>query len=542
MIKSANPGSARLQIRNFRRFIMKGRKGRIVAVLVALLLILPTMGAVAGSQSEQTSSDTSAITVTYLKSEHPSSPINPNAPAYLEIKRVTGIEIDIEAVPSSDFTQKKNVLIATGQMPDIVDGISLSDVVEFGAGETFLPLLANIDDDTPNLKRLIDQFPEMQKLMLEDELYFWPNMAKSVNGELGFRFDFGRQPMIRKDILEKHGLEMPDTIDELADVLRKFKAFYPDKHIWSNRSGTRNLVNCTAYPLGSGGDGIYYDKDVDGGKWVFGNVTDDFRNLVMAFYRGLYEDGVLDPDFAINTSDQWHEKMGSGKSLFFYDNMSFAVNYNLALQADNPGAGFAPIPIMKNGNGQRRNFFYAWWGSGKGISARTEYAERLVGLFDWMVSEEGFAVTNYGVEGEHYSLENGEYVIAPYLVEKFRTASDPFRALRAEVGTGLLQFILICDTKPWILFDPPEVKGWYKMLGEDPGMEPSAYAPSFTVDEQNRLTELNVKVKSIMDPAMDRVIIGEISLDEFAKAQKQALDAGADEIADIYNRAEARLK
>ena len=36
------------------------------------------------------------------------------------------------------------------------------------------------------------------------------------------------------------------------------------------------------------------------------------------------------PDFAITSSSQWHEKLGSGKSLFYYDNMTFALKISVS--------------------------------------------------------------------------------------------------------------------------------------------------------------------------------------------------------------------
>ena len=49
-------------------------------------------------------------------------------------------------------------------------------------------------------------------------------------------------------------------------------------------------------------------------------------------------------------------------------------------------------------------------------------------------------------------------------------------------------------------------------------------------------------VDNILDPALDRFIVGTLSMDEFDNVMKQAIDAGALEIEEIYNAAEARLR
>jgi putative aldouronate transport system substrate-binding protein len=514
---------------------------RRLPLCLAAFLLGPVLIAGASGQDAATTGETEVITVNWMMGEHPLSPVKPDAVLYQEIRKRFNIDFVVEAVLGSDFTQKKRVLLATGQMPDIVGRVTLAEVVEFGEDATFLPLLERINEAAPNIKERIEKFSEYQRMLINDELYLIPRTAISLDGSEGFRFPFGRQPMIRKDLVEKHGLKMPESIDELYSVLTEFKRLYPDKHIWTNRNGTKGLVNCTAYPLGSGGAGMYFDKDVDGGTWVYGDVMDEFRNYVMAFYRKLYAEGILDPDYAINTSDQFHEKMGSGKSLFFYDNMTMATNHNLSLRSREPDANLWPIAIMENQRGQSRNFFYIWFGSGYAISAKTEHPDRVLGLFDWLHGDEGILLGNWGIEGVHYSIENGVPAVLPEMLKKYGEASDPYRSMNSDLGTQELQFGGPVDTRFWHQWDTPDILESYQIVAIDPNMVPAVVAPPFTPEEQETLKKLNTEVGSLLLPAMDLVIIGEMTLEEFTEVQKKARAAGADEIARIYNAAEARL-
>ena len=81
----------------------------------------------------------------------------------------------------------------------------------------------------------------------------------------------------------------------------------------------------------------------------------------------------------------------------------------------------------------------------------------------------------------------------------------------------------------------------YEFVAEDSNMVPAVVAPPFTPEEQDTLKKLNTDVSSLLAPAMDQVIIGDITLDEYAKIQQKAREMGADEIEKIYNAAEARL-
>jgi putative aldouronate transport system substrate-binding protein len=500
-------------------------------VVLAAILVTP----VAWSAGQQESAGQSETTVRLMLSEHALCPVDPNAPVYQQILKKTGIRLDIEPVPSSDYNAKANVMMATGQIPDIVE-VQMNHLNDYAGSGVFLPLSARIRESAPNLQKMLDSvYPEYKRVLIDNELYHVPTVFVDKKRN-------GRVPYIRKDVLDELGVGFPQSLDELYRTLKAMKQRYPESQPWTNRSKTANLLNCTAYPLGSG-YGIYFDTDVAGGIWIYGTVEPAMKD-VLAYHRKLYSEGLLDPDFAINTADQFHEKLGSGKSFFVYDNMSFLVNYNASIRSIDPEAHFARVPIMENSRGQRRTFFYnnQHLNYGYSISSSSDHIDRILQLFDWMVSEEGFAVTNYGVEGEHYTVQQGRYVINPDVLARAREKSDPFRGMQAELGTGLLQFCSLVDYKIPDVFDPPEVVAFYEDLKNDPGMVEPLKDPPFTAEERERLKKLKTDVENVLAPALDGFIIGTVGLDQFEVVAERARKAGADEIAGIYNAAEKRIK
>jgi putative aldouronate transport system substrate-binding protein len=510
-------------------------KHTIQVLAMAFLLIAVSAPIWSSGEQEVARVADDEITVSLMLSEHALSPVNQDAPAYREIYRKTGVKLDIEPVPSSDYSAKANVMMATGQIPDIV-AVRMNHLNDFASSGVFLALSQPIRESAPNLQRMLDSVsPEYKRVLIDGELYHIPTVFVDKKRN-------GRVPYIRKDILDQLGVAFPETLDELFDVLKAMKARYPESQPWTNRNKTANLLRCTAYPLGSG-YGIYFDKDVDGGKWVYGTVQPEMKD-VLAYHRRSYEAGVLDPDFAVQPTDKFHEKLGSGKSFFVYENMSFLVNYNASLESTDPDARFARVPIMENAKGQRRTFFYnnQHLNYGYSINSASKHIDRILQLFDWMVSEEGYAVTNYGIEGEHYTVEQGRHVIKPEVLADARTKSDPFRGMQADLGTGLLQFCSLVDYKIPDVFDPPEVVAFYEDLKADPGMVEPVKDPPFTEEERERLKKLKTDVDNVLAPALDGFIVGTISLDDFQATAAKARKAGADEIAAIYNMAEDRIK
>lgn len=84
--------------------------------------------------------------------------------------------------------------------------------------KVILPLNDLIDKSAPNLKKLLQQDKELDKMIKTDNgTYYAFPMIRPDNG-LVFR-----GPMIRKDWLDELNLQVPTTIDEWYTVLKAFK-------------------------------------------------------------------------------------------------------------------------------------------------------------------------------------------------------------------------------------------------------------------------------------------------------------------------------
>ena len=84
--------------------------------------------------------------------------------------------------------------------------------------EFFLPLDDLIDQYMPNLKAAFEADPDFRNICLaaDGKIYTLPK-------NLPCRPNVGLQFFLNRDWLDRLGLEMPDTLDELTEVLRAFK-------------------------------------------------------------------------------------------------------------------------------------------------------------------------------------------------------------------------------------------------------------------------------------------------------------------------------
>lgn len=125
--------------------------------------------------------------------------------------------------------------------------------------------------------------------------------------------------VVRTDLTKPAGItEMPTTLDEFYDMLVKLKAYYGDQYIIlagpfyqaseSNEAWAIPKTITSAF-------GIYSDWMIDeNGKVIYMTEHENFPALV-EFMSKLYKEGLIDPDWAVNTESTLKEKFSAGKTI-----------------------------------------------------------------------------------------------------------------------------------------------------------------------------------------------------------------------------------
>lgn len=483
--------------------------------------------------------------VRVLLSDATAQPLKNYAPAQQAIDEKTGVKLNYEIVPFSSYDDKKNILLATNNWPDIAY-IKVEDVATYAPTGIFQPLSQYVNEtDMPNFYNFWQKYPEMKKYLLDGELYVLPVIQReeTANG-------FG--PVIRTDLLKKHNLKSPETFDELLQVLGELKTIYPDSIPWTGRKGTKQLLKTTSYMLGSGYGqvGIYYDNDK--GKYVFGPASDNFKS-VLSYLNKAYETGVLDRDFATTTSEQMEAKMSTGRSFFFLDNSGFGVNYTKALQKldGNENSVLQILPILENSYGQRRAISYAKELPGRfyAINAGSKHIDTIIKLADWLYGPEGSDITNYGKEGYSFEYnEEGEAQFKIDYVEQFRDATpSSYYAIYSDLGITKLNFSLYaCNTKTW--FDIEKMLGnwdavsdeYWNIVANDNAYHSPVINPSLTIEESERTADILLELNTMLEQEYNKYITGIDPVNNWDKVIERCEEIGARELEQIYNDANNR--
>lgn len=142
-----------------------------------------------------------------------------------------------------------NIMLTNSPLPDIVQG-DKNRINESAVEGAFIPLDELIDQYAPNIKRVLEEHPEYVagSAASDGKLYFIPNLYEG-RASMGF--------YIRKDWLDRLGLSIPTTVDELYEVLKAFREQDP------NGNGRKDEV-----PY------FYRDKSIDGLIQLWGAYND----------------------------------------------------------------------------------------------------------------------------------------------------------------------------------------------------------------------------------------------------------------------------
>src|SRR5690349_17884946 len=172
------------------------------------------------------------LTFTMLYNNHPFYPIKNDWLFWSELTKRTGVTIQPNVVPLSDYEEKRSLIIGAGDAPMIIPKTYPAQETPFVASGAILPVSDYIDL-MPNFKDRVAKWnlqPDLDTLRQEDgRFYLLPGLHQD------FWVDYSLA--VRKDILDKLGLQIPGTWDELRTVMKALKEEYPDSYPLSDRWG-----------------------------------------------------------------------------------------------------------------------------------------------------------------------------------------------------------------------------------------------------------------------------------------------------------------
>ena len=341
---------------------------------------------------------------------HASWPYDENHKIWQYFKEEVGGNITVNAIPNSEFATKLNLMMATPEeLPDLLHALEPPHIINHADSGAYIAIDENMDK-LPNYSAFLDTLDPAERDNLialrtfADGHTYWPLVYGS---ETVMNFSTW---MYRKDIFEKHNLEVPTTIDELYEVCKELKKLYPDSYPFCirsqlNKMGTMGPSFAPDFSIFN-----YYDYTAD--KWQFGAFTDTGKEIT-EFMRKMMAEGLIPPDMTIATSS-WEELMSTDRGFISIDALVRISFFNVPNQKINPDyewAAMAP-PAHDASAGAPNKLSKSNVDPTGYVLPNTRDEDRInnaLRVLDWMYTDEAIDLLSWGKEGETYQVdENGK--------------------------------------------------------------------------------------------------------------------------------------
>lgn len=522
-------------------------------VSMALVLGLTASLALTGCTNNESAGSDKAEKVAFNKTGLPIvdkqvtlnivSPKAALAPDYSEmvifdrLQKATNVKIKWNNIPGDGYQEKKNLMLASGDLPDAfyASGFSDHDLIQYGQNGTIIPLEDLIDKYAPNLKKLFEQRPDLKKVVTapDGHIYSLPRAEEmDLVGMPNIMF-------INKVWLDKLGLAMPTTLEEYHDVLKAFKEKDP------NGNGKQDEIGLTFWYngwCGNEGDllGLFglpdssFEADhrvVRDGKVIYAAVQPEFKEAIN-YYNGWVKEGLIDPEVATQKTEQIFAKGKTEDPTLG----SFIWWENTEVVGTDRVKDYVVLPPLKGKDGKiviGRSNYSEYGRDAFVVTSANKNPELTMRWVDELYEPKMSAQVNWGPIGEIYEEDaNG------MLVNKELPAGVAMGELRQKVAPGG-PFVVLKEHFGSVVDMEPRAKERLAILDEyyKPHMVQENY-PSifFSPEELEIINTIEPEIKTFVKQKEAQWLIEGGIEKEWDAYVKQLNDMGLEKLMDVYQK------
>lgn len=485
------------------------------------------------------------ITFKVMVSKHVSQPDWGEILAWKEYEKMTGIKIEWDNVPSANITEKRNLALASGDLPDMFyrSSIPTNDLIKYGSEGVFIKLNDLIDKYAPNFKKVMETMPDVKKAVPEADgnIYNMPSVSSNPPVEI--------QPKmyINKKWLDKTGAKLPTSTEELYKLLQTFKTSdvngngKQDEIPWTAQ-GYSYFIDNLVGAWGLRNHGISHgnvDTDPKTGSLRFVPTAPEYKEMLQ-FINKLYKEGLVDQDIFTMNSTQLLAK-GEQNIVGIFTHTT-TQQIGSSYENDYIGLGEA----LQGPKGDKM-----WSGvrghiASKGaftITSANKYPEAAMRWIDFFYSDEGSKLLYGGVEGVSLKKNaDGTYSFMDEIVNnipKGTTYDQAVGKYTPFAGGGL----------PAMNSDKYFQGGEMKPVARKAANDLAKYLPkeiwgpfAYTADENSTFASLGSDITSYVNQMVPQFISGKTSFTEWDNYVAQCKKMGLDEYLKIYTAAYERYK
>ena len=455
-----------------------------------------------------------------------------------EAAKMTNISLKGTASPmETDSTEAFNLMIAGQDIPDIVGG-NRDLINQYGMEGAFMPLNDLIEEYAPDFKKILDENPDIKGAITaaDGNIYQIPFVYESLVSEAWF---------VRQDWLDAVGMEAPTTVDELHDVLTAFVNEDPNGNGQKDEVGyfTRltNTDNVLKGLLSLFGIQDAWHTDEEGNVGV-GLYSEEYKEAIKSVSQ-WYAEGLIDPEIFTRGSNARDILFPENNGGVIHDWIPSTTGYNEKLQESVPGfkvVGILP-PTDVNGDQWEVEARARLSGAGWAIGANNEHPEETMKYMNFWWTEAGRRLQTYGVEGDTYTMVDGE----PVYTDKVLNATNPINDYMRQIGGQIEDMASLHDNSYERFMSDEEgnrVTKMYEESGLVNKMNVKLPAVSFTQEELDVVNSKWQSCRNYMLEQLQKWTFDGSTIDaEFDQYMANLKSMGIEDVIAAYQSAYDRL-
>lgn len=473
---------------------------------------------------------------------------------YKEMMKRLGIDVEFTHPSAGNTgTEAFQVLLASSSYPDMIE--HFWDQYP-GGGEQAIK-----DGVIISLNDYMEKYAPNYYDLMEGEKgkengYRYKADAITIEGNYyGFKsINVGRYKAfngfyVRKDLLDKWGLDIPETLDEWETIFKTAK----ENGIKYPLTGSSTVLDFFTTPYK-----IHHSYYIDGDKVKFGPFQPQYKDYLEKMADWMKK-GYIDVDYVTNDTTTIHGAICNGTSIAAYGAVGGDLGKILPAMAErDPQFNIAacPAPVMKKGEVP---YFQPIQASATDrstaitVQCGKENKDRYIEAVKWcdyLYSDEGLVLKCFGIEDDTFTIEKDENG------EKHYVYTDKITDWKnSDIGvtsvSGALYHYVIPANHPGYNQHMDYFKGYYEDERQINAAETwnkyveEAYkhvfpTVSYTGEEAGEKAQIEAAGSADFKAAVSNIILGKASIDTYDDVIKNAKKAGYDRLTKInqtaYNR------
>jgi len=475
------------------------------------------------------------ITLTFAGEKGPLAPDFAQMTLVKQWEKDTNIHVEWENMPSDAFQEKKNLLFASGDLPDAFysSGFTDAEIVSQGQRGTLVPLEDLIDQYAPNLSAIFQERPDIKATLTapDGHIYSLPKIEELGLGAVPYFWS------INQSWLDKLGLAMPTTVAEYEAVLEAFKTQDPNGN---GKADEIPLSFINGWWCADPGDlfaaisGMPDNIDhriVRDDKVIFTAAQPEYRDAIATLHR-WYADGLIDPEAFTHTDAQYLAKGQTRPELLG----SYVWWETEEVVGPESAGDYTLLPPLEGPAGKlvgRSNFTDINRG-GFSITRLNEHPDATMRWVDRLFDPVMSAEVSYGPIGEGLE-KNADGVLVSLLDVADATAAERRQQIAPDGPRAILadDFGTVVEAEPRAAQRLKDLQATYLPYAEKQNLPPML----MTEEELDKLSTIEADIKTLVDEKHAEWIVHGGVEDEWDDYLGQLKSLGLDDYVATYQAA-----